>query len=172
MNSISIRPFEPSEWHMFREFRLAALKAAPGVFATSYDEALARSPDEWQATICGPTHQVFGLFDGQRLIGITAAFTSREDPSGETALLAMSFILPEYRGRGLSSLLYDARLDWIRAQPQFRRAVVGHRASNEVSRRANQRYGFVPIGRHARVWPDGDREDEIEYELLISRHDI
>jgi RimJ/RimL family protein N-acetyltransferase len=171
MNSITIRRFDPSEWRLFREFRLAALKAAPGVFATAYEEALARSPEEWRDTICGPDHQVFGLFDGQSLIGITAAFTSREDPSGETALLAMSFIIPEYRGRGLSRLLYDARLDWIRAQPQFRRVVVGHRASNEVSRRANQHYGFVPIERNHRVWPDGSSEDEIQYELLISRPD-
>jgi hypothetical protein len=80
-----IRPFDPNEWRLFREFRLEALKAAPGVFATSYDEAAARSPQEWQDTIKGHAHQVFGLFDGQILIGITAVFTWRGDPSGQTA---------------------------------------------------------------------------------------
>jgi RimJ/RimL family protein N-acetyltransferase len=107
------------------------------------------------------------LFNGQRLVGITATFTWQGDPSGQTAVLAMSFIRPEYRGRGLSRLLYDARLDWIRTQPQFKRVVVSHRASNEVSRRANQRHGFHPIGRSQRIWPDGAIEDEIWYELRI-----
>ena len=136
MNSVIIRALDPAEWAVFRDFRLQALRAAPGVFITSYDEALVRTPEEWQDTIKGPAHQVFGLFDGELLIGITAAFTSCEDPSGETALLAMSFILPKYRGSGLSRLLYEARLDWIRTNPHFKRVVVSHRLSNEVSRRA------------------------------------
>lgn len=169
MNSISIRAFDAAEWALFREFRLEALKAAPGVFATSYEEAAARSPQEWQATIKGSAHQVFGLFDGERLIGITAVLTWRDDPSGQTAMLAMSFILPEYRGRGLSRLFYEARLDWIRAQPRFKRIIVSHRASNEATRRANQRHGFVLTSRVERIWPDGESEEEIAYELLIPR---
>ena len=167
MDSITIRPFDPNEWPLFKEFRLQALEAAPGVFATSYEEAAARSPQEWQATINGHDHEVFGLFDGESLIGITAVFTSRDDPSGQTAILAMSFILPEYRGRGLSRLFYEVRIEWIRRQPQFKRVIVSHRASNEASRRANQHYGFVATGRKPHVWPDGETEDEITYELVI-----
>jgi RimJ/RimL family protein N-acetyltransferase len=100
------------------------------------------------------------------MIGITAAFTWGEDR--ETALLAMSFIVPDYRRRGLSRMLYDARLAWIRQQPQFKRIIVSHRASNQASARAIQRYGFVPTGRSLRNWPDGSSEDEIQYELRIS----
>ena len=119
----------------------------------------------------GADHQVFGLFDGARLIGITAAFTWRDDPSGETVLLAMSFIIPEYRGRGLSQLLYKARLNWIRAHSQFRRVVIYHRESNEISRRANQRFGFSVLQRASRKWPDDATEDEVLYELKINHSD-
>ncbi len=100
------------------------------------------TPEEWESTIRGPAHRVFGLFDAGRLIGITAVFAWREDPSGESAILAMSFILPEYRGRGFSRLLYKARLDWARTVVQFKRVVVSHRESNERSRRAIERHGF------------------------------
>jgi RimJ/RimL family protein N-acetyltransferase len=102
----------------------------------------ARINYRWQDTIKGQAHQVFGLFDGEHLIGVTAAFTSPEDPSGKTAVLAMSFIPPEYRGRGLSRLFYEARLDWIRTHSHFRRVTVSHRWSNEVSRHAIRRYDF------------------------------
>ena len=167
MTSISVRPLDRSEWLAFKDLRLLALRDTPGVFALSYEQEAKRSPEEWQETIQGPSHQVFGLFDSQRLIGITASFTWQGDPSGETAVLAMSFIRPEYRGHGLSRLLYDARLDWIRRQPQFKRVVVSHRASNEASRRANQRHLFHLTGRSQRTWPDGATEDEIWYELRI-----
>ena len=168
MNAITIRALESSEWESFRDFRLESLKAAPGVFAISYDQAAAGPPEYWQTEIKGHDHQVFGLFDDKRLIGITAAFTYRGDLTGRTALLAMSFILPSHRGRGLSRLLYDARLAWIRAQPQFRRVLVSHRMSNEASRRANQRHGFVHTKNVPHTWPDGETEDEAFYELKIS----
>jgi GNAT superfamily N-acetyltransferase len=112
--AITIRPLESREWAVLRDFRLQALKAAPGVYGESWEEAVSRSPQQWRDGITGRTHQIFGLFDGERLIGITGAATWRDDPSGQTAILIMSFILPEYRGLGLARLLYEARLEWIR----------------------------------------------------------
>lgn len=166
-SAIHIRPLEPSEWEAFRHLRLCALKAAPGSFAASFDDEVRRLPEEWCSEMGAPTHQVFALFDGEALIGITAAFTWRGDPTGQTAVLAMSFILPQYRGQGLSRLLYESRLAWIRDRPKFRRVIVSHRASNEASRRANQKHGFVFTGRESHVWPDGQTEDEVFYELKI-----
>ncbi|HEY1709111.1 MAG TPA: GNAT family N-acetyltransferase [Rhizomicrobium sp.] len=162
--TIAIRALDPAEWEMLRDFRLQALKSMPGVFMGRFEDSVDRPEAEWRDFIRGPFNQAFGLFDGDTLIGITAVFQWREDPSGESALLAASFILERYRGRHLSRLLYDARLNWIARQPVFKRVVVGHRQSNEVSRRANQRYGFTEFRRAARVWPDGTREDEILYE--------
>lgn len=163
----TIRPSNSSEWQTFRDFRLAALRAAPGVFAASYESDVALSENAWRETIAGADHQVFGLFANANLIGITAVFAWNGDPTGQAAILAMSFIVPEFRGRGLSRLLYDARIDWIRSKPQFKRIVVSHRLTNDVSRRANQRYGFKQTHTSLRVWPDGTSEDEIWYELRL-----
>jgi hypothetical protein len=66
-------------------------------------------------------------------------------------------------------MLFEARLEWIRAHRQFLRVVVSHRGSNEISRRANQRYGFAPTRRAERKWPDGTVEDEVFCELKIPR---
>ncbi len=167
MNSISIRALDKSEWEAFRDFRLASLKATPGVFGIHYEVAASQSAQDWQSLIKGTDHQVFGLFDADRLIGITGVFPYNADSTGQTAQLVMSFILPDYRGRGLSSMLYDARLRWIRAQPQYQRAIVSHRKSNDVSRRANQRHGFIQTKVAPHTWPDGVTEDEVFYELCV-----
>jgi RimJ/RimL family protein N-acetyltransferase len=169
MQKISIRAMEPDDWASVRQMRLAALKSSPGSYSLSYDEAASWPEEFWRAEIKGDDHRIFGLFDGKELIGITAAFTWRGDKTGKTALLAMSYIAPAYRKQGLSRKLYDARLNWIAGQPQFRKVIVGHRASNEASRRANQRYGFVQTGRTANAWPDGGVEDEVTYELVLDR---
>jgi RimJ/RimL family protein N-acetyltransferase len=167
MKAIQARPLRASEWSEFKDIRLLALKSAPGMFATSYEEAAERSPEAWQEIVAGPGHQVFGLFDGAQLIGITGVFGGREDSDDDTAFLVMSFIMPEYRRRGLSSLLYEARLDWVRMRNRFKRAVAAVRASNEISQRACQRFGFACISRAPRTWPDGTTEDELIFELRL-----
>ena len=167
MSPVAIRALDRSEWAMFRDFRLAALKAAPGAFATGYEEASRRTPEQWQATVSGDGHQVFGLFDNQRLVGISGVFAGTDDPRRESAVFVMSFILPEYRRRRLSHLLYRARLDWVLARPRFKRIETAVRASNAVSLGACRRFGFVPIGRAPRTWPDGTTEDEILCEMRL-----
>jgi GNAT superfamily N-acetyltransferase len=163
--SIHIRPLAASEWSTFRDFRLHALQSEPGLFQTSYADAVKRTEDDWRTLLASEWQQIFGLFDGDRLIGITAVFTSRQDAA--TAMLAMSFILPEYRGRKLSRFLYEARLGWVKQRGTFRRMVVGHRASNKPSEGAMRAAGFRETHRESHTWPDGAVEDEIFYELTL-----
>jgi len=167
LSDISIRALDPAEWRMLRDFRLEALKSAPGVYALSHEECTSWTEERWRSGMSATTHQIFGLFDGTSLIGITGVFTWDSDPSGRTALLVMSYIEPGYRGRGLSQKLYAARLDWIRRSGRFHTVHVSHRASNEASRRANQRHGFVKTGAAPFAWPDGTLEDEVHYELAL-----
>src|SRR5947209_7031601 len=106
---MNIRPLLPSEWEIFRDIRLHALKTAPGMFESTYVQATARSEADWRALLAPERQQIFGLFDGDTLVGISGVFTSRDDAA--TAQLIMHFILPEYRGRKLSRLFYDAGID-------------------------------------------------------------
>ena len=159
-----MRPLTQSEWVIVKDLRLTALKTEPGVFVSSFDSESIQSARQWQETIQGADHQVFGLFYRVQLIGLTAVFTYRDDPTGQTALLAYSFINPQYRGLGLSRLLYEGRLSWIKTHPQFNRIIVSHRASNERSRRAILRHGFKMSGESERTWPDGTTDREIFYD--------
>src|SRR6202051_4970706 len=107
---ITIRPLDPSEWRALREIRLLALRTEPGVFFAAYDGELGLGDDEWQRRIAGAGSIIFGLFAGSDLVGITGVVADRDDPTGKTAVLVMSYIRPAYRGRGLTTLFYDARL--------------------------------------------------------------
>ncbi|MBV8511131.1 MAG: GNAT family N-acetyltransferase [Xanthobacteraceae bacterium] len=167
MDELIVRALALAEWDAFRNLRLAALKDAPGAFATSYADAVKRAPETWQSLVSGPANQIFGLFDGAQLVGITGAFAWPDDASEETATLVMSYIVPAYRGRCLSGLLYTAALDWIRAHPRFKRVIVAMRASNTASRRACERHGFAAIQKALRNWPDATLEDEVVYELRL-----
>lgn len=167
MTAVDIRRLDPSDWSLFHELRLFALRTEPGLFARSWAEESALPEEAWRDLLGAPERGIFGMFDDDALIGITGVVPSRDDPSGKTALLVMSYLLPEYRGRGLSRMFYEARLRWIAAQKQFERVIVSHRRFNAPSQRAILRFGFVETDRVATTWPDGTDEDEVRYELPL-----
>jgi RimJ/RimL family protein N-acetyltransferase len=171
MSGITIRPFRPDEWQRFRDFRLAALQESPGMFFNPHAMEAAFPDEKWRASVNRPDQCVFGLFDGENLIGLTAAFTDRDDPTGESALVAMGYVVPSHRGRGLSNVLHEATMAWVRSQPQFRRVVISHRESNTASRGGILKAGFIEKARTGPWnWPDGTQEDDIAYEYLITRN--
>jgi RimJ/RimL family protein N-acetyltransferase len=166
--AVLLRELKPQDWIALRRIRLHALRTEPGLFFKSYEEEAGLTDAEWIARASGDeTHQLFGLFDGDELIGISGVVADPGDPTGGTAGFGMSYILPEYRGRGLAARFYEARLAWAVARPQFVRAAVGHRRSNEASRRTLTRFGFRWSHDEPHHWPDGETEDDVCYELPL-----
>jgi RimJ/RimL family protein N-acetyltransferase len=166
--SVAIRALTVEDWRALRELRLHALRTDPGVFFSTYDAEVLWPDSRWIALAGGDdTRQLFGLVDDGRLVGISGVFVDRDEPSGEAVVLGMSYILPKYRRRGFASRFYEARLAWVRAAARFRRVKVGHRRSNEASRRAIERFGFRWTADEPRRWPDGGDEDYVAYELLL-----
>jgi RimJ/RimL family protein N-acetyltransferase len=165
-SSITIRQLGTDDYEQFRAFRLAALTEAPGNFYRSRAEEETMAREQWLQRLDGRTSAIFGLFDGEVLIGITSVYTDPDDPSGATAAFAMTYLKPAYRGRGLVDLFYKARLEWTRAR-SFNRLRVWHRAGNAASKRAIERHGFRFVGASSPVWPDGGTDDDVAYELLL-----
>jgi len=165
MTDVFLRPLVPDDWEIFRGMRLCALSMHPGFYSGTFKDAETRPPDEWREMLDGKGKKIFGLLDGSELIGITAVFTCRNDPGGQTGVFAMSFIEPDYRGRGYADLYYKARIDFGVRHLPWTRLSVSHRSDNEPSKRAILRHGFTFIGQKEKDWPDGERMEEFMYEM-------
>ena len=168
MAEIVTRRLALQDWRDLRAIRLQALRAEPGVFSGSIAAAEVQPQSWWEDLTRGAPHQAFGAFDGQAMIGLITVFTWKEDPTGGTAFIGMLYVDAGFRGRGVSHRLFDAAMDWVRAQPRFGRAMVGHRASNIASMRAILRQRFVEMRRQSVRWPDGTDDDEVDYVLVLS----
>ncbi len=165
MSDIYIRALTPDDWEIFRALRIRAITLHTNYFLQHPDKAKELPVTHWQETLDGKGKQVFGLFDGQVLIGITAVFTWRADPKGATGFMAMSFIEPEYRGRGYSDLLYKARIDFAVKHHAWDRLIIGHRAGNKPSEAAIKKHGFKFVRTDEIEWPDGTKDTEYNYEM-------
>ena len=163
---IHIRPFEPDEWELLKNMRLHALQSSPGVYCGTYEDSVSREDQSWKDLTESETACAFGLFDQDKLIGITGVFTM-ENP--EHCFMGMTFIIPEYRQQGLTQLLYKARIDWALKQDHFKKIIISHRADNEPSRRAIIKHGFQHTGEEKTLWPDGKEVLQYKYELDLER---
>ena len=77
-----------------------------------------------------------------------------------------TFLLPEWRGRGLGRALFGATRQFA-ASAGYRKLVIQVRASNVHAQTYYKRLGFVECGRlRAQVIIDGREDDEILMELF------
>lgn len=166
---ITIEKLTERDWRVFSEIRLRALQNDPHVFGSNYEREARFSEIDWRSRLQAKDNAIFLLRDDETPIGITCVSIDRTDPTGKTALLWGSWLAPEARGKGLSKLMYQTRIEWALRHPAVEKIVVSHRASNLASQRANQKHDFVFTHEIKKTWIDGATENEVFYELKINR---
>lgn len=160
----SIRQFTIADIDAYKRIRLEALEKEPGMFGNSHAMEAAMPHEDWVNRIVQHGHARFGLYFNDELIGLTAIIINAENPV--EAYMTQSYIRKEHRGKGLSTLLYDARIAWAK-EKSVKLLTISHRRSNLASKAANQHYGFVYHHTDSRTWPDGVTEDNVHYTLSI-----
>ena len=160
-----VKHLQAADWALYKHMRLEALRLHEDVYGTSFKDMCDRPDAEWESIVSQDNSAFFGLFDGDSIIGIGGIFTHNTEE--RTGMLIAGYIREEYRERGLSRLLYQARIDWAKQSGLFDRLLIGHREGNEASRRANQAFGFQPIGVIDYVFGNGDKAKDYQYELRI-----
>ncbi|MCB1840953.1 MAG: GNAT family N-acetyltransferase [Alphaproteobacteria bacterium] len=163
MDSISLRILTPEDFEIFRSVRLKALADNMDFFRGNLEANIERPDSDWQNILDGNDQQILGLFDSGYLIGISGVFTWDEDSSGETGILAMSYIDPAYRRRNYSSLFFKARIDFAVKHLPWNCLAVTHRRGNESARHAILRHGFTLFKTRQTDWSDGTRDKEYMY---------
>ena len=166
-NGIYIRALIPDDWEEFRAIRIHAVKMHTGYFLVKPDETEKQPSEYWKEMLNGQGKEVFGLFDKDKLIGITAVFTWHKDPTGNTGIMAMIFIEPKYRNKGYSSFFYKACIDFAKSYLTWDKLAIGHREGNEPSKRSMIKHGFQFTETEEIDWPDDTRDIEYKYELEL-----
>ncbi len=160
-----VKKLEKNDWRAYKALRLEALGLHPDVYGGTLQDALQTSDSDWQQVLDRQDQAYFGLYEGGELIGCGGVFM--QDAASKTGMLIGGYIRAQYRGRGLSHMIYEARIGWTKESGLYDRLVVGHRKGNEASRRANQVFGFKYIGEEDYLFGDGTRATHLQYEMRI-----
>lgn len=161
----SIGQFQPDDWPTFKALRLESLLEEPAVFGGIYQEEVLRSENEWKIRLSDTGKAYFGLFtESNECIGLTGM--AKHNDTQQVATLVASYIRKDYRGIGLSSLLYRIRLEWAKNNG-VKKLIVSHRDGNFASKSANQHFGFSFTHSENAIWPDGKEALNLFYELNL-----
>jgi GNAT superfamily N-acetyltransferase len=167
MGSYSIVHLNPDDWQILKKIRLEALSLEPQAFGSNFEKESSYDENKWREFIGEPLSKdraIFILINGDNVIGLTGIVRSKENL--EDAVLIASYIQKQYRGKGLSKILYEARIDWARRN-SFSGVIVSHRQSNIASKMANQKFNFQYTGSADKVWIDGKSEKQLFYRLSL-----
>ena len=179
MSDPHIRRVLASDGERLRALRLEALQdpAAGIAFLETYDEAVARSQDFWDARATGAalsgSAAQFVAETGSGWVGtvtilipepLAPDYFGRVREDG-TALAVAVYVSPSHRGLGVVDALMAAGSEWARHQGCDRLLLDVHQ-DNARAQAAYRRLGFTPTGGTI----DGHNGRELEMALAIDDH--
>ncbi|WP_333864166.1 GNAT family N-acetyltransferase [Sphingobacterium sp.] len=159
--SFHIRQLAESESALYKEMRIESIQTEPTLFRQSFPPEKELSDMDWAERIRYP-RIVFGLFENEKMIGITSMLLLNK----EEAYFGQSFIQPQYRKLGLSSLLYKIRMVWA-TRNHLRKLTISHREINMISKAAIERAGFHYSHKELVQWLDGTTGYSMYYSLFL-----
>ncbi|GAA0886168.1 hypothetical protein GCM10009120_47670 [Sphingobacterium siyangense subsp. cladoniae] len=159
--SFHIRQLTESESPLYKAMRVESIQTEPTLFRQSTPPEIELSDRDWAERIRYP-RIVFGLFENEKMIGITSMLLLNK----EEAYFGQSFIQPQYRKLGLSSLLYKIRMVWA-IENQLRKLTISHREINMISKAAIRKAGFHYSHKELVQWLDGTSGYSMYYSLLL-----
>jgi RimJ/RimL family protein N-acetyltransferase len=166
MNGITSRQLSATDWEIYRNIRLEALKNHPAYFLPSRDETLL-SDSDWRQRLGNLNAATFGLFRAKEIIGISTIATENNHPAAERALLVGTYIKKDFRRQGLSERLFQLRLEWAKEQKNIKTLLLEHREDNLPIQKAHQKFAFKLSNSREQLWPDGTSAACLTYEIHI-----
>ncbi|WP_030941619.1 GNAT family N-acetyltransferase [Streptomyces sp. NRRL S-646] len=179
-----IRSIRADEWAAVKELRLEALRdpVAHLAFLETYDQATAQPDSFWQERAIGGAEGATGAQqiiaegpDGEWVGTLTVLIeeAGTQDWTGLTVERRQGhivgvFVQPEYRGIGLTEVLFDAGLEWAWGRDVERVRLIVHE-DNDRARRFYGKAGFVLTGL---VVPLGEDTEERELEMAVEREQL
>lgn len=146
----------------FQSLRLEGLRESPAAFSSSHEEESNRPIDFVAARLAeSPLGAVFGVFDGDRLVGVTGVRREEHAKLAHKAYLWGVYITPAYRRRGLGRGLLSAALEHAFGRLDVRQVNLGVGDTNRAAIGLYESLGFQTFGlERAFLCVDGVLYDE------------
>lgn len=171
---VSIRPLTAEDAATFRELRLEALKESPTAFGSSYEEFLARPPQEVDERLrtestAGDNFILCAWDEEGRPLGTVGFVRERGSKNRHKGMIWGVYVTPSGRGRGIGRRLMEEAVRVAGQQEGLRQIHLAVTTTNGPARALYRSLGFQVYGTEPRaLLVDGEFHDEDLMVLLLS----
>lgn len=146
MSTISIISLPESRWQEYRALRLQSLQTDPTSFARTYEEDAALPDSAWQSRLQGTTScMMFAECDG-KLVGVVGAYSDQGLCVQHRCTIASVYVVPSFRGQGISKQLMHALMDKLTRNPQIVHVSLTVKTNNIPAIKLYESLGFNHVG--------------------------
>lgn len=164
MNKIQIIRLPPGRWNEYKALRLRALKDDPQAFGSSYAKEVAYSDEKWQERT---NDGVLFASNSNNLIGMMGIWQSQEDKESKTANIFGVYVIPEFRGKGISKMLMQSLLDELKSNTSISKLKLTVNKNQLSAVKLYEAFGFKITGQEKAQLGDGNYYDEYLMEKNI-----
>lgn len=166
--SIEVHIATSDDWEKIKSMRIKSVELHPDVFAPKkHPKDL--TIDEWKERATNSASISFLLLDTKdnTPVGLSGIYLEAGNPKAANGHMVSTFIMPSHKGKGLSHLLYEARIEWAKKHPTLERLMLEQRKSNEIIKMVHQKHGFVFLRDSKVKFVDGSNVPTEIYELKL-----
>ena len=143
---MTIRRLKPADAEAYRAIRLAALKAAPESFSSTYEAEVDRPIEHFGRRVADTA--IFGAFADEQLVGMAGFMRESSPRERHKGLLWGMYVAPAARRYRIGAALVQAVLDHAAGEVEQVRLAVSH--GNTAAIGLYERLGFVAYGHEPR----------------------
>lgn len=170
--AIEIRKPKPDEWQQFKNLRLKSLQDYPLAFASSYEEQLDKSDEEWKSYMLASDSEkdsvMICAFENDEMIGCVSAIWNNRIKVAHVASIVGMFVYSNQQNKGIGFKLITSILEYLHAKGRFHKAKLDVVSTNLPAYNLYNKVGFVEAGTlHSELFLDGSYYDLVEMERFF-----
>ncbi len=150
--TLTARRLLAADVEAYKAIRIEGLANEPAAFGSTLAEEASQPDGYWAERL--QRSFMFGLFDGEALLGVAGFYIEGMEKVRHRAHLVGVYLRPAARGKGAAKVLLGAVIEEARRQVQQLHLAVT--TDNEPARRLYERMGFVVYGQDPRGLRVGD----------------
>jgi RimJ/RimL family protein N-acetyltransferase len=143
---VEIRLLDPKDASMYQEIRLAALKANPEAFSSSYEEELEYSLEKFESRLNFDHVYTFGAFEDTRLIGVVTLILETRNKTKHRAPIVAMYVYSEHRKAGVGKNLMSEAIQLAKELERIEQINLTVTSTNVPAKRLYNSLGFTTYG--------------------------